>query len=125
MAVQHGIPGEWARVRGTVLSLWPLFLSFILLGAFAAAALLGRATLLFAGLFLASLIFMSLSWRRGVRRVASLFVGARGGEPACSRRCRRPITCFMTLWPTDALWTTSSSGLPAFLRLRPRIGADG
>lgn len=80
MAVQHGIPGEWARVRGTVLSLWPLFLSFILLGAFAAAALLGRATFLFAGLFLASLVFMSLSWRRGVRRVASFFVGARGEE---------------------------------------------
>ena len=36
-AIQHGMPGEWAKVRGTVLSLWPLFLCFIALGAFGAA----------------------------------------------------------------------------------------
>ena len=28
-AKQHGVPGEWAKVRGTVMSLWPLFLCFI------------------------------------------------------------------------------------------------
>ena len=37
MAKQHGVAGEWARVRGTVLSLWPLFLSFVMLGAFLAS----------------------------------------------------------------------------------------
>ena len=41
-ATQHGMPGEWAKVRGTVLSLWPLFLCFIALGAFGAALVLGK-----------------------------------------------------------------------------------
>ena len=36
-AIQHGMPGEWAKVRGAVLSLWPLFLCFVALGAFGAA----------------------------------------------------------------------------------------
>ena len=55
MATQHGIPGEWARVRGMVLSLWPLFVAFTCMGAFAAALAIGRATLLFAILFFVSL----------------------------------------------------------------------
>ena len=80
MAIQHGVPGEWARVRGTVLSLWPLFAAFTCLGAFAAALVLGRCTLLFAVLFFASLVMVAALWRRGVRRVVSFFVGARGEE---------------------------------------------
>ena len=80
MATQHGIPGEWARVRGTVLSLWPLFVAFTCLGAFAAALAIGRATLLFAILFFVSLAAVVVLWRKGVRRVASFFVGARGEE---------------------------------------------
>ena len=80
MAIQHGIPGEWARVRGTVLSLWPLFVAFTCLGAFAAALAIGRATLLFAILFFVSLAAVAVLWRKGVRRVASFFVGARGEE---------------------------------------------
>ena len=39
MARQYGVAGEWARVRGTVLSLWPLFLSFVMAGAFFASLL--------------------------------------------------------------------------------------
>ena len=54
MAIQHGIPGEWARVRGTVLSLWPLFLACALAGALATALLLGCAVLVCAALFFAS-----------------------------------------------------------------------
>ena len=42
MAVQHGMPGEWAKVRGTVRSLWPLGVCLVFLGAFAAAPALGR-----------------------------------------------------------------------------------
>ena len=41
-AIQHGMPGEWAKVRGTVLSLWPLFLCFVALGAFGAALAMGK-----------------------------------------------------------------------------------
>ncbi len=84
MATQHGIPGEWARVRGTVFSLWPLFLAFTFLGAFAAALLLGRATFTFAVLFFVALVSVAALWRSGVRRVASFFVGARGEERVAS-----------------------------------------
>ena len=80
MAKQHGVAGEWARVRGTVLSLWPLFLSFVLLGAFLSALLLCEAVWLFGGLFVASLIAVSIYWRNGLRRVESFFRGARGEE---------------------------------------------
>ena len=80
MAKQHGVAGEWARVRGTVLSLWPLFLSFVFLGAFLAALILGAGTWLFGGLFVASLIAVSIYWRKGLRRVESFFRGARGEE---------------------------------------------
>lgn len=80
MARQHGVAGEWARVRGTVLSLWPLFLSFVLLGAFLSAMIVGSNTWLFGVFFVASLISVMIYWKRGVRRVESFFRGARGEE---------------------------------------------
>ncbi len=80
MSTQHGIPGEWARVRGTVLSLWPLFMAFTCLGAFASALIIGRHAIVFAVLFFVSIVAVAAMWRRGVRRVASFFVGARGEE---------------------------------------------
>ena len=76
MAKQHGVAGEWARVRGTVLSLWPLFLSFVLLGAFLSAMIVGSNTWLFGVFFVASLISVMIYWKRGVRRVESFFRGA-------------------------------------------------
>ncbi len=91
-AKQHGQPGEWAKVRGTVLSLWPLFLSFAALGAFAMAFVLGRVTvligarapMLFGALFLGSLVLTLLMWRNGVRSLESFFKGARGEERVAS-----------------------------------------
>jgi len=80
MARQYGVAGEWARVRGTVSSLWPLFLSFTLLGAFLSALVLGGHTWLFGALFVASLIAVIVYWRKGMRRVESFFRGARGEE---------------------------------------------
>lgn len=80
MAKQYGVAGEWARVRGTVLSLWPLFLSFILLGAFFASLILGSHTWLFGVMFVASLISLMMYWKKGLRRVESFFRGARGEE---------------------------------------------
>lgn len=79
-AVIHGVPGEWARVKGTVASLWPLFLAIFLCGAFAAALVLGSHRAVFAGVFVASLVFLGLMLRKGLRRVESFFVGARGEE---------------------------------------------
>lgn len=79
-AKQHGMPGEWAKVKGTVLSLWPLFLCFTALGAFGAALALGRHTVLFAALFTGTLAAAAAFWRNGLRRVESFFKGARGEE---------------------------------------------
>jgi hypothetical protein len=80
MAKEHGVAGEWARVRGTVLSLWPLFLAFVFLGAFLAAMMLATSTVLFGFLFVASMIAVAVYWRKGLRRVESFFRGARGEE---------------------------------------------
>ena len=80
MAVQHGVPGEWAKVKGTVLSLWPLFLVFTLLGAMGASLILGRWTGIFSAAFFLSVILMAVLWRNGLRRVESFFKGARGEE---------------------------------------------
>lgn len=80
MARQHGVAGEWARVRGTVLSLWPLFLAFVLLGAFITALALGSHTWVFGACFIASLISVMVYWKKGLRRVESFFRGARGEE---------------------------------------------
>ena len=80
MAIQHGVAGEWARGRGTVLSLWPLFLSFALLGAFLSALVIGSHPVPFAMLFIAALIAVAVYWRKGLRRVESFFRGARGEE---------------------------------------------
>ena len=78
MAKIHGIPGEWARVKGTVAGLWPLFL-----GVFAAGA---SVTLVFflplAGgtLLVCSLLWIIWSLMVGLRRVESFYKGARGEE---------------------------------------------
>ncbi len=92
MAKQHGVAGEWARVRGTVLSLWPLFLSFVLLGAFLAAFLLGSRTWIFGALFVASLISVTVYWKKGLRRVESFFRGARGEERVAGVLASMPDT---------------------------------
>lgn len=78
MAKIHGTAGEWARVKGTVLGLWPLFL-----GLFAAGA---SVSLLFiSALGGASLLILSLAWivgslMVGLRRIERFFKGARGEE---------------------------------------------
>ena len=74
------MPGEWAKVRGTVRSLWPLGVCLVFLGAFAAATALGRRPEIFGALFAASAIAVAFWWRRGLRRVESFFKGARGEE---------------------------------------------
>ena len=80
MAVQHGMPGEWAKVRGTVCSLWPLGICLVCFGAFAAATALGRHPEIFGALFAASAVAVAVWWRRGLLRVESFFKGARGEE---------------------------------------------
>ena len=92
MAKVHGVAGEWARVKGTVLSLWLLFLSFVLLGAFLSALILGAGTWLFGGLFVVTLIAVLIYWRKGLRRVESFFRGARGEERVANVLAALPET---------------------------------
>ena len=74
------MPGEWAKVRGTVRSPWPLGICLVCFGAFAAATVLGQRLEIFGALFAVSAIAVAFWWRRGLLRVESFFKGARGEE---------------------------------------------
>ncbi len=82
MAIVHGKAGEWARVKGTVFGLWPLFLCAFALGF--ALALMVVASLpgaLCGGVLLVvSLVSAFVSLQRGLGRVERYFKGARGEE---------------------------------------------
>lgn len=78
MARMHGVAGEWARVKGTVWGLWPIFLGVFVAGFAAALSLTVR--LWGAALLAAALIFVSWSLVRGLRHVERYFKGARGEE---------------------------------------------
>ena len=78
MARIHGVAGEWARVKGTVAGLWPLFLGVFACGFSLALFLfypLASATLL-----VASVVWILWSLVRGLRHVERFFKGARGEE---------------------------------------------
>ena len=79
-AAIHGNPGEWAKVKGTVASMWPLFVCFAALGALGAAAAIGRHVVWFSVAFLVAVGVTAFLWRKGLRRVESYFKGARGEE---------------------------------------------
>lgn len=78
MAKIHGVAGEWARVKGTVLGLWPLFLGIFVAGA--SVPLILMSTLWGLVLLIVSLGYMIWSLMAGLRRVESFFKGARGEE---------------------------------------------
>lgn len=79
MAEVHGVAGEWARVKGTVVGLWPLFL-----GVFAGGVAMATAAFahLLAGLVatVVALGFVGWSLQRGMRRMERFYKGARGEE---------------------------------------------
>ncbi len=79
-ATRHGNPGEWAKVTGMVMSLWPLFICFTALGALGASIVFGRHPAVFAGVFAGMVVATAILWRKGLRRVESFFKGARGEE---------------------------------------------
>ena len=78
MAKIHGIPGEWARVKGTVAGLWPLFLGVFVAGA--AATLIVFFPLAGATALVCALLWIIWSLMAGLRRVESFYKGARGEE---------------------------------------------
>lgn len=75
MATIHGTAGEWARVKGTVWGLWPLFLGVFCAG-FSLALL--AVTAWGAVAFVLSLVYGAWSLVRGLRHVERYFKGARG-----------------------------------------------
>ena len=78
MAKIHGIPGEWARVKGTVAGLWPLFLGVFAAGA--SVTLIVSHPLFGATAFVCALLWIIWSLMVGLRRVESFYKGARGEE---------------------------------------------
>ena len=79
MAEIHGVAGEWARVKGAVLGLWPLFLGVFAAG-FACALCFTEARIWGLSLVVVSLVVVIWSLMAGLRRVESFYKGARGEE---------------------------------------------
>lgn len=80
MSIRHGNPGEWAKVNGTVISLWPLYCCCVVLGACGASIAFGKFPLWFAAGFAGAIVALAFFWRKGLRRVESYFKGASGEE---------------------------------------------
>lgn len=86
MAKIHGVAGEWARIRGMALGLWPLAIGIFSVGFSLAMWILSAipwAWVLVAWawvLVVASLALIAWSALKGVRRIERFYVGARGEE---------------------------------------------
>ena len=78
MASIHGVAGEWARVKGTVLGLWPLFAGVFAAGSSAAYTFCYPAV--DGALFVVAAVWCAVSLARGLRHVERYFKGARGEE---------------------------------------------
>ncbi len=78
MAEVHGVAGEWARVKGMVSGLWPLFLGVFAAGFSVAVAFVsvGWSALM----LVVSLLYIAWSLNKGLRHVERFFKGARGEE---------------------------------------------
>ena len=79
MAKVHGVAGEWARVKGMVAGLWPLFLGVFAAG-FAVALVVVGWFVTGASLLLATLLYLVFSVLKGLHHVERYFKGARGEE---------------------------------------------
>lgn len=83
MAQVHGVPGEWARVKGVVTGLWPLFLGVFAAGSSLTVAILDSA-IWGSTLFVVALLYCGWSLSKGLRHVERFFKGARGEERVSS-----------------------------------------
>lgn len=79
MAEIHGMAGEWARVKGTVVGLLPVFAAVFAAGVSVATALLGHY-ITGMTMLLASLGAGCVGLVNGFKRIERHFVGARGEE---------------------------------------------
>ena len=79
MAKVHGVAGEWARVKGMVTGLWPLFLGVFVAG-FAVAATAFASVVWGLSLLAAAIVYSAWSLSKGLRHAERFFKGARGEE---------------------------------------------
>ena len=79
MARVYGVAGEWARVKGMVTGLWPLFLGVFMAG-FALAVTAFADVVWGLALLVASIIYSCWSLLKGLRHAERFFKGARGEE---------------------------------------------
>lgn len=79
MAKIHGVAGEWARVYGVVIGLWPLFLAVALGGFFLSMTIFGYLEIGLLGLGI-DFVFTYWSWLNGFKRTERFFIGAKGEE---------------------------------------------
>lgn len=79
MAKVHGFPGEWARVNGVVMGLWPLFV-WIFVGGFALAMFCFFSAALGAIGLVMAVAWIIWNLRLGLKKVESFFKGAKGEE---------------------------------------------
>lgn len=79
MAKVHGVAGEWARVRGSVIGLWPLGVGIFATG-FSLALWVFVRPGWGAALTALSLVGVIVSLMSGLRHVERFFKGARGEE---------------------------------------------
>lgn len=79
MASIHGVPGEWARVKGMALGMWPVFIGVFAAG-FALAMWIWGPAGVGAVTFASAVAFSCWAGTRGLRRVERFFKGARGEE---------------------------------------------
>lgn len=89
-AKEYGSPGEWAKIKGTVVSIWPLFLCFTFVGAFAASIIFGIFVWLFFSLLIVVLFAMMILWNRGLTKIKSYFLGAVGEARVASELRKLP-----------------------------------
>ena len=83
MAIIHGRAGEWTRVKGMVIGLWPLAIGIFLTGFSLAVWVV--AGYIWASLILAfSLALVGLGVYWGLRRTENFYTGARGEERVSS-----------------------------------------
>lgn len=91
MANVHGVAGEWARVKGMVTGLWPLFLGVFIAG-FAVAATAFADVVWGLALLVAAITYSCWSLLKGLRHAERFFKGARGEERVSSILAHLPDT---------------------------------
>lgn len=79
MAKSYGVAGEWARVKGSVAGLWPLFVGVFAAG-FSLATWCFRSPGVGAVAFVLSLVAIGIALLKGLRHVERFFKGAKGEE---------------------------------------------